>query len=160
MHLTFFLSPPGNRLSGPAILTENLILFLVLASPSECWKRPCRPFGPSVSNLYLIKGRLCLKQWMRLSQNSAGRTLWAIFRELRSHVPQATKPARHNYWACTPQLGSLRAANYRAHVLWNPSATTTEPTCPGTCAPQLRENPHATTREKLAGRNEDPSCCN
>ena len=48
-----------------------------------------------------------------------------------------------------PQLERLHAANYRAHVLWSPRTTTTEPTRPEACAPQLeRENPHATTREE------------
>ena len=38
----------------------------------------------------------------------------------------------------------LMYLNERAHVL-----QTTEPTCPGACAPELeRENPHATTSEK------------
>ena len=48
------------------------------------------------------------------------------------HAAGATKP--------------VRAANYRAHALWSPSATTSEPTCPGAHAPQLE-------REKPARRN-------
>ena len=52
----------------------------------------------------------------------------------------ATKPGHHNYWAPVPQLESLCAINYRAHVLWNPRTTTTEPTCPEASAPQ-RETP-------------------
>ena len=56
-----------------------------------------------------------------------------------------------------PQLESLTAANYGAHMLWNLRATTTEPTHPGACAPQLeRENPHATTREKPTHHKEEP----
>ena len=38
---------------------------------------------------------------------------------------------------------------------------TTDPTCSGACAPQLkRENPHITTREKPACHNEEPAHCN
>ena len=66
----------------------------------------------------------------------------------------ATEPTRHNYWAHVPQLESLHEANYKAHTLWNPHATTTEPKYPGTHAPQVeRENPHTTAREKPACRN-------
>ena len=54
-----------------------------------------------------------------------------------------------------PQLENACAANYRAHTLWNLRATTTEPTCPGACSPQLeKRNPHATTREKPVHHNE------
>ena len=61
--------------------------------------------------------------------------------------------------ATTSELARLnrspRAASYRAHALWTPHATTTEPMHPGACAPQLeRENPHAITREKPAHHNE------
>ena len=49
---------------------------------------------------------------------------------------------------------SLHATNYRAHALWSPRATTTGPTYPGACVPQLeRENPRTTTREEPACRN-------
>ena len=70
-----------------------------------------------------------------------------------------TELARHNYWARVPQWESPSAANYRAHVLWNPCATTTEPTHPGACVPQLeRENLNATSREKPVHYNEEPAC--
>ena len=61
-----------------------------------------------------------------------------------------------------PQLLSSRASNerarvpqnYRAHALWSPCTTTTEPTCPGAHTPQLEtENPHTTTREKPERHN-------
>ena len=58
----------------------------------------------------------------------------------RTKIPtccRATKPARHNYCACLPQRESLRAANYRAHVLWSPRGT---------------------TREKPVLCNEEPAC--
>ena len=58
-----------------------------------------------------------------------------------------------------PQLESPHAANYRAHTLWSPCATITEPTHSGAHAPQLERSPHAATKDP-ACHNEDPTCCN
>ena len=63
------------------------------------------------------------------------------------HVHEATKPLRCNYWAHEPQLES-------------PRATTTEPMHSGAYVPQLERSLHATTREKPARCNEDPTCRN
>ena len=54
----------------------------------------------------------------------------------------------------TTTTESLPAANYRAHALWNPHATTTEPTCPGACMPQLEK------RKSAATTRENPTHCN
>ena len=47
--------------------------------------------------------------------------------------PGATKPVRHNYWACTLEPVS--------HNYWGPHATTTEARVPRACAPQQEKPP-------------------
>ena len=87
-HLTFLLYPPRKQLPGPAILTKKkkkiVFLFWTWQVLYKCWKRPCRPFGPSVTNLDLIKS--CLwkkKKKLPLPEaghelSPAGRTMGAI----------------------------------------------------------------------------------
>ena len=74
----------------------------------------------------------------------------------------ATKPMRHNYWACAPEPVSH---NYWAHVLKLPKPTGLEPVlCDkrGHCNEKpVHRNEEwpllAATREKPAHSNEDPA---
>ena len=80
----------------------------------------------------------------------------------------ATKPVRHNYWACALEPASH---NYWAHVpqLLSPHAATTEAHAPRACAPQQEKPPQWEARapqwrlaparynwRKLAHSNKDP----
>ena len=63
-------------------------------------------------------------QWLRIRLPLHGTRVWALVREDPTCCG-ATKPARHNYWAC--------ALEPTSHNYWSPRATTTE-----ACAPRAR----------------------
>ena len=68
-----------------------------------------------------------------------GTWVWALVREDPT-CRGATKPVRHNYWACALEPASH---NYWAHVpqLLSPRATTTEAHAPRARAPQQEKPP-------------------
>ena len=68
-----------------------------------------------------------------------GTWVWALVREDPT-CRGATKPVRHNYWACALEPASH---NYWAHVpqLLSPRATTTEAHVPRAHAPQQEKPP-------------------
>ena len=65
----------------------------------------------------------------------------------------ATKPVRHNYWACALELAS--------HQLLSPCATTTEARVPRTRAPQQEKSPQWEARalqlEKAHAQQRSPN---
>ena len=85
-----------------------------------------------------------------------GTWVGSLVGEVRSHMPEA----RLSPCATTTELARLnwspRAANYRAHALWNPRATAREEK---TRTPQLERSPRATMKD-LACLSENPACHN
>ena len=59
-------------------------------------------------------------QWLRIRLPTQGTRVQALVREDPT-CRGATKPMRHNYWACALEPVS--------HNYWSPHATTTEPSC-------------------------------
>ena len=78
-----------------------------------------------------------------------GKQVQALVREDPT-CRRATKPVRHNYWACAPRA--------RESQLLSPRATTTEACAPRACAPQqekpLQWEAHA-PQQRVA-----PALCN
>ena len=79
-------------------------------------------------------------QWLRIRLPMQGTRVRALVREDPTCCG-ATKPVRHNYWACTPQL--LKPARSRARTvqLLSPGGTTTKAHVPRACAPQQEKPP-------------------
>ena len=73
-------------------------------------------------------------QWLRTHLPMQGTRVRALVREDPT-CHGATKPVRHNYWACVPQLLSL-CCRAREPQLLSPRATTTEAHMPRARAPQ------------------------
>ena len=98
-----------------------------------------------------LPGTSLVAQWLRIRLPMQGTRVWALTREDPTCCG-ATKPVRHNYWACTLDPASH---NYWAHVLQllslcsrahepqllSPRATTTEAHTPRDCAPQQEKPP-------------------
>ena len=47
-------------------------------------------------------------QWLRIRLPMQGTQVWALVQD-NATCCRATKPVRHNYWACVPQLLKPRA---------------------------------------------------
>ena len=65
-------------------------------------------------------GTSLVAQCLRIRLPMQGTQVWALVRE-DATCRGATKPTRHNYWAC--------ALEPVCHNYWSPCATTTEPAC-------------------------------
>ena len=74
-----------------------------------------------------ICGASLVVQWLRIHLPMQGTWVRALVREDPT-CRRATKPMRHNYWACALEPAS--------HNYWSPRATTTEAHVPWACAPQ------------------------
>ena len=86
-------------------------------------------------------------QWLRIRLPMQGTRVQALVREDPT-CHRATKPVRHNYWACEPQLLSLHATTTEAqvptaHALQQREVTTMRSPRTATksspCSPQLEK---------------------
>ena len=82
-------------------------------------------------------------QWLRIRLLIQGTRVWALVREDPT-CRGATKPVRHNYWACVPQLLSLRSRACKPQLL---KPTRLEPML---CNKRIHRS------EKPAHHNKDP----
>ena len=95
-------------------------------------------------------GTSLVVQWLRIHLPVQGTQIRSLVQEDPT-CRGATKPVRHNYWACALEPASH---NYWAHVpqLLSPHATTTEAHAHRARAPQREatamRSPHAATRER------------
>ena len=71
-------------------------------------------------------------QWLRICLPTQGTRVRSLVWEAPT-CRRATKPVRHNYWACALEPAS--------HNYWRPRATTTEACTPRACAPQQEKPP-------------------
>ena len=83
-------------------------------------------------------------QWLRIRLPMQGTRVWALVQEDPT-CRGATKPVRHNHWAC-----ALAPAS---HDYWSSQATTTEARTPQLLKPALLE---PVLRNKRSHRNEKP----
>ena len=84
--------------------------------------------------LLINQGRTSLvAQWLRIRLPMQGTRVRALVRKDPT-CRGATKPVRHNYWACTLEPAS--------HNYWSPCATTTEARAPKARARQQEKPPH------------------
>ena len=107
-----------------------------------------------------VTGTSLVAQWLRIRLPMQGTRVWALVREDPT-CRGATKPVRHNYWACTLEPAS--------HNYWSPCATTTEARAPRACAlqqekPQQWEacapqqsSPHSLQLEKARVQQQRPN---
>ena len=90
-------------------------------------------------------------QWLRIHLPMQGTRVRALVREDPTGCG-ATKPVRHNYWACALEPVS--------HNYWSPCATTTEPVHPRARAPQQKKQPqweaHTPQLEKARTQQQRP----
>ena len=109
-----------------------------------------------------------MTQWLGIRLPAQGTRVQALVREDPT-CRGATKPVRHNYWACAlehashsywahaPQLLSLRSRACEVHLL-SPRATTTKARAPRASAPQQEKPPQWEARppqlEKAHGQQE------
>ena len=108
-------------------------------------------------SLKLTGGASLAAQWLRIHLPMQGTRVRALVREDPT-CHGATKPVRHNYWACALEPAS--------HNYWSPRATTTEACVPRAHAPQ-REKPPQWEAHALQGRvapahgnQRKPACSN
>ena len=92
-------------------------------------------------------------QWLRIRLPMQGTRVRALIREDPT-CRGATKPMRHNYWACAlePMSHNYWARAPRAHAPQQEKPPQWE-----ACPPQRRVAPARYTREKPACSNEDPT---
>ena len=128
----YFLSNSGASLCGPARggmnppleLWVTHYLFngyhLLICQLHHTW----RIKQPTFYNTFI--GTSLVAQWLRIGLPMQGTWVRPLVREDPT-CHGATKPVRHNYWACALEPASH---NYWAHEpqLLSPRATTTEPT--------------------------------
>ena len=74
------------------------------------WDRWCLNYQTSIS--FKKSGASLMAQWLRIRLPMQGTRVWALVREDPT-CRRATKPMRHNYWACALEPTSH---NYWAHV--------------------------------------------
>ena len=122
----------------------------------------CSEWGKKVS-----LGTSLVAQWLRIHLPMQGTLVRALVQEDPT-CPGATKPVRHNYWACTLEPASH---NYWAHVpqLLSPHASTTEACMPKAHAPQrettamrspftaMKNSPHSLQLEKACTWQRKPN---
>ena len=83
--------------------------------------------SPKVERYKTGSGVSLVVQWLKIRLPMQGTQLWALVREDPT-CHGATKPMRHNYWAC--------ALDPVSHNYWSPHATTTEARVARACALQ------------------------
>ena len=96
-------------------------------------------------------------QWLRIRLPIQGTRVRALVREDPT-CHRATKPVRHNYWACTPESTSH---NYRVRKpqLLSPRATTTEAHTPRASTESASYNSWARVPQLLKPTRLEPVLC-
>ena len=94
--------------------------------PSSCELSKMRTYYKPITGASLVA------QWLRIHLPVQGTWVRALVREDPTCC-RATKPVRHNYWAC--------ALEPMSHNYWSPCATTTEARVPRACALQQEKPP-------------------
>ena len=101
-------------------------------------------------------GASLLAQWLRICLTMQGTWVWAMVREDPT-CRGATKPVRHNYWACALEPAShnywacaLEAAshNYWSSCTYSPCSATREATAVRSPRTATESSPHSQQLEK------------
>ena len=83
-------------------------------------------FGRKTDTKINVTGISLVAQWLRICLPMQGTRVWAlVWEDPTCHG--ATKPVRHNYWACALEPASHNCHNYRAPVLQLLKPTRSEP---------------------------------
>ena len=109
-----------------AVMLQHIIGYLAFVMKTNLFKK-------------FNKGTSMVAQWLRTRLPMQGTRVQALVREDPT-CRGATKPVRHNYWACAPESASC---NYWAHML--------QLLKPARLEPVLNKRSH---------RNEKPAHCN
>ena len=108
-----------------------------------------------VCMLYLtkcvLKGVSLVAQWLRIRLPMQGTWVRALVQEDPT-CHGATKPVRHNYWACALEPASH---NYWSPHTWSPSSTTREATAMRSLHTAMKSSPRAQQRRPNAARSEE-----
>ena len=83
------------------------------------------------------QGASLVAQWLRIRLPMQGTRVWALVREDPT-CRRATKPIRHNYWACALEP---RVTTTEAHAPWACTPQQEKPLQWEACAPQRRVGP-------------------
>ena len=120
----------------------------------------CRDCGPTGLHIFINFKSCCwaslMAQWLGICLPMQGTQFRALVQEDLT-CRRATKPMRHNYWACAPETTSHNCWAHKPQLL-SPRATTTEARMPRAHAPQQEKPPQ---REAWAQqRRVAPTPCN